>query len=65
MDGEGVLLREDAEVWPASVKNWANEYYVLSVTYVPFETAKQYTAYAPDKHPEAETVKIKIYSDMK
>lgn len=32
MDGEGVLLREDAEVWPASVKNWANEYYVLSVT---------------------------------
>lgn len=31
-DGEGVLLREDAEVWPASVKNWANEYYVLSVT---------------------------------
>ena len=32
MDGEGVLLHEDAEVWPASVKNWANEYYVLSVT---------------------------------
>ena len=37
----------------------------LSITYVPFETTKQYTAYAPDKHPEAETVKIKIYSDMK
>ena len=37
----------------------------LSITYLPFETTKQYTAYAHDKHPEAETVKIKIYSDMK
>ena len=37
----------------------------ISITNVPYETTRQYTAYAPDKHPEAETVKIKIYSDMK
>ena len=37
----------------------------VSITDVPYETTRQYTAYAPDKHPEAETVKIKIYSDMK
>ena len=34
----------------------------VSITDVPYETTRQYTAYAPDKHPEAETVKIKIYS---
>lgn len=34
----------------------------ISITDVPYETTKQYTAYAPDNHPEAETVKIKIYS---
>lgn len=37
----------------------------LSITNVPYETTRQYTAYAPDKRPVAETVKIKIYSDMK
>ena len=37
----------------------------VSITDVPYETTKQYTAYAPDKHPVAETVKIKIYSDIK
>lgn len=37
----------------------------VSITDVPYETTRQYTAYAPDKHPVAETVKIKIYSDMK
>ena len=37
----------------------------ISITNVPYETTRQYTATAPDKHPEAETVKIKIYSDMK
>lgn len=37
----------------------------LSITDVPYETTRQYTAYAPDKHPVAETVKIKIYSDVK
>ena len=37
----------------------------ISITNVPYETTKQYTAYAPDKHPETETVKIKIYSDIK
>lgn len=34
----------------------------ISITDVPYEISRQYTAYAPDKHPEAETVKIKIYS---
>lgn len=34
----------------------------VSITDVPYETTRQYTAYAPDKHPVAETVKIKIYS---
>ena len=34
----------------------------ISITDVPYETTRQYTAYAPDKHPVAETVKIKIYS---
>lgn len=37
----------------------------INITDVPYETTRQYTATAPDKHPEAETVKIKIYSDMK
>ena len=37
----------------------------VSITDVPYETTRQYTAYAPDKHPEAETVKIKVYSDIK
>lgn len=37
----------------------------VSITDVPYETTRQYTAYAPDKHPVAETVKIKIYSDVK
>ena len=37
----------------------------LSITNVPYETTRQYTAYATDKHPVAETVKIKIYSDVK
>lgn len=37
----------------------------ISITDVPYETTRQYTAYAPDKHPVAETVKIKIYSDIK
>ena len=41
-----------------------DEIYV-SITDVPYETTRQYTAYAPDKHPVAETVKIKIYSDVK
>ena len=41
-----------------------DEIYV-SITDVPYETTRQYTAYAPDKHPVAETVKIKIYSDIK
>lgn len=34
----------------------------VSITDVPYETTRQYTAYAPDKHPLAEKVKIKIYS---
>ena len=34
----------------------------VSITDLPYETTRQYTAYAPDKHPVAETVKIKIYS---
>ena len=37
----------------------------VSITDVPYETTRQYTAYAPDKRPVAETVKIKIYSDIK
>ena len=37
----------------------------VSITDVPYETTRQYTTYAPDKHPVAETVKIKIYSDIK
>ena len=32
----------------------------ISITDVPYETTKQYTAYAPDKRPVAETVKIRI-----
>lgn len=34
----------------------------VSITNVPYETTRQYTATAPDNRPEAETVKIKIYS---
>ena len=34
----------------------------VSITDVPYETTRQYTATAPDNRPEAETVKIKIYS---
>ena len=34
----------------------------LSITNVPYETTRQYTATDTDKHPVAETVKIKIYS---
>ena len=37
----------------------------VSITDVPYETTRQYTAYALDKHPVAEKVKIKIYSDIK
>ena len=37
----------------------------VSITDLPYETTRQYTDYAPDKRPVAETVKIKIYSDMK
>lgn len=32
----------------------------ISITDVPYETTRQYTAYAPDKRPVAETVKIRI-----
>ena len=32
VEGEGVLCKEDAEVWPTEKKNWANEYDTLSVT---------------------------------
>lgn len=32
----------------------------IGITDAPYETTRQYTAYAPDKHPEAETVKIRI-----
>ena len=32
----------------------------IGITDVPYETTRQYTAYAPDKHPVAETVKIRI-----
>ena len=37
----------------------------ICITNVTYETTRQYTAYATDKHPVAETVKIKIYSDIK
>lgn len=37
----------------------------VSITDLPYETTRQYTDYAPDKRPVAETVKIKIYSDIK
>ena len=37
----------------------------VSITDVPYETTRQYTASAPDNRPEAETVKIRIYSDIK
>lgn len=32
----------------------------VSITDVPYETTRQYTASAPDNRPEAETVKIRI-----
>ena len=32
----------------------------ISITDVPYETTRQYTAYAPDNRPVAETVKIRI-----
>ena len=32
----------------------------ISITDVSYETTRQYTAYAPDNRPEAETVKIRI-----
>ena len=32
----------------------------VSITDVPYETTRQYTAYAPDKRQVAETVKIRI-----
>lgn len=32
----------------------------VSITDVPYETTRQYTAYAPDNRPVAETVKIRI-----
>ena len=31
VEGEGVLCREDAEVWPATEKNWQKDYDILSV----------------------------------
>ena len=31
VEGEGLLCKEDAEVWPASEKNWQNNYNILSV----------------------------------
>lgn len=31
VEGEGLLVKEDAEVWPTSGKNWRNEYDTLSV----------------------------------
>jgi hypothetical protein len=37
----------------------------IGITDVPYETTRQYTAFAPDNRPEAETVKIKVYSDIK
>ncbi len=36
----------------------------VSLTDVPYETTRQYTVYALDKHPEIEIVKITIYSDI-
>ena len=36
----------------------------VSITDVPYETTRQYTAYAPDNRPEAETVKIRIKSGI-
>lgn len=38
---------------------------VISMTDVPYTAIKHYTAYAPDKHPEQETIEIKIYTDIK
>lgn len=32
VEGEGLLCREDAEVWPAPGRNWARGYDTLSVT---------------------------------
>ncbi|MBE6908964.1 MAG: hypothetical protein E7474_05100 [Ruminococcaceae bacterium] len=32
VEGEGLLLREDTEVWPTEAKNWQKEYGTLSVT---------------------------------
>lgn len=37
----------------------------LSVSDTPDEKVKHYTAFAPDKHPEEETVTIRVFSDMK
>lgn len=31
VEGEGMLLKEDAEVWPGGEKNWQDDYDVLSV----------------------------------
>lgn len=31
VEGEGLLVKEDAEVWPAERKNWQSEYHTLSV----------------------------------
>ena len=31
VEGKGLLLREDAEVWPAEAKNWQKKYNTLSV----------------------------------
>lgn len=36
----------------------------VSITDVPYETTRQYTAYAPDKQPVAETVKIRIKREV-
>ena len=36
----------------------------VSLTDTPYETTRQYTVYALDKHPEIEIVKIKIYIDI-
>lgn len=32
VEGKGLLVKEDADVWPASGKNWKNGYDTLSVT---------------------------------
>ena len=37
----------------------------IGITDVPYEITRQYTAYATDNRPKAETVKIKVYSDIK